>query len=137
MKRLVFFVYTVISSDERNKPGSKEPVYSTLFLISFFQLFFLLPTILLANELFQIVSLQKFLSFPRTLRYLLIFGVICLIGSVNYYFFARDKGMERLAEKYADRKDEYLRRKWFLYLFVAMLVIVVLGALWIIRITLK
>lgn len=97
----------------------------------------LMPIILLANELFQIVSLQKFLLFPTVLRYLMIFGVISLIGSVNYYFFARDNGMERLAGKYADRKDEYLRRKWFLYLFVAILVIVVLGALWIIQITLK
>jgi hypothetical protein len=137
MERCVFFIYNLIKSDERYTPGSKGPVYSTLLLISFLELFTLMPIILLANELYQIVSLQKFLSFPRALRYLLIFGVICLIGSVNYYVFARDNGMERLAEKYADRKDEYIRRTWLLYLFVAILVIVVLGALWIIRITLK
>ena len=127
--RFVFFIYTIISSDERHKPGSKEPVYSTLFLISFFQLFLLLPIILLTNELFQIESLQTVLSFPKGLRYLVIFGAICLIGSVNYYSFARNNGMERLAEKYADRKDKYLRRKWFLVLFAMILALLVIGAL--------
>src|SRR5690606_22751362 len=135
--RFVFFIYTIISSDERHKPGSKEPVYSTLFLISSFQLFFLLPIILLTNELFQIESLQTVLSFPKGLRYLVIFGAICLIGSVNYYFFARNNGMETLAEKYADRKDAYLKRKWLLMVFAMLLGIIVIGALTIMRVMLK
>lgn len=137
MKRFVFFIYNVIKSDERNKPGSKEPVYSTLFLVSFFELFLFLPLILYANEVLQIVSMKSYLSLPMGVRYLMIFGVICLIGSVNYYFFARNNGMEGLAEKYADRKDKYLRRKWFLVLFAMMLAIVVLGTLSIMRIMLK
>lgn len=137
MERFVFFVYTVVSSDERIKPGSKEPVYSTLFLISFFELFLLLPVILLMNELFEIESLKAVLSFPKGLRYLVIFGTICLIGSVNYYFLARNNRMERLAEKYADRQSKYRRRKWFLVLFAMVLALFVLGVLSIMEVTLK
>jgi hypothetical protein len=137
MERFVFFVYTVISSDERNKPGSKEPVYSTLFLISFFQLFLLLPVILLVNEVFEIERLQAVLSFPKVLRYLVIFGAICVIGSVNYYFLARNNRMERLAEKYAGRKEAYLKRKWLLMVFAMLLGVVVIGALTMMKVMLK
>lgn len=137
MERFVFFVYTLISSDERNKPGSKEPVYSALFFISSFELFLLLPVILLVNELFEIESLKAVLSFPKVLRYLVIFGAICIIGSINYYLFARGNGMERLSEKYADRKEAYLKRKWLLMVFAMLLGIVVLGTLTIMRVILK
>lgn len=129
MGKIVFFVYNVIRSDKGYSPGSKGPVYSTLFLISFFELFLFLPLIILTNEVFRIVSLKAFLSFPMAARYLLIFASISLIGFVNYYFFARDNKMERLAEKYADRKDAYLQRKWLLVVFAAILGIVVLGTL--------
>lgn len=133
MEKIVFFIYNVIRSDEDYPLGSKGPVYSTLFLISFFELFLFLPLIILINEVFRIVSFKAFLSFPMAARYLLIFASISLIGFVNYYFFARDNKMESLAEKYADRKDVYLRRKWLLVVFAVILAIVVLGTLTIIR----
>jgi len=137
MKRIVFFIYNVIKSDKRYEPGSKAPVYSTVFLVSFFELFLFLPLIIFTNEVFRIVSLKAFLSLPVGVRYLLIFGAISVIGCVNYYFFAQDNRMENLAEKYADRKDEYLRRKWFLVVFAAILGIAVLGTLRIMQLMLK
>lgn len=41
--------------------------------------------------------------------------------------------MERLAEMYADRKDEYLRRKWLMVVFAAIIGIVVIGTLGLMR----
>jgi|SRR5690606_20030666 len=133
MEKLVFFIYTVLQSDNRYDSTSKSHVYSTLFLISFFQLFIFLPLLLILNDVLHLVSLEDFLSLPILLRYLIIFGVIVLIGLVNFYFLARENRMERIIEKHADKKEQCLKHKWLLVVFAAILGILVIGSIGFLR----
>lgn len=129
MQKILFFIYTIIKSDNRYKATSNTPVYATIFLISFFELVFFLPLILFLNDIFFVVNLKKYLSLHIGLRYLLIFGSISLLFFMNFYLFFNGNKLENITKKIEYKKDRYLRHKWLLVLFVVVLGFIVLVAL--------
>jgi len=133
MEKLIFFIYTIISSDERYEANSNVPIYATLFLISFFQLVFFLPLILYLNDVFFYVDLKTFLSLPIFFRYLMIFGSISLICFLNFYLFFSENKLDDIQKKLEYKKEIYLRYKWLLVLFSVVLGFVVLVALTLLR----
>lgn len=120
MRKLMFYVYTIILSDNRYKDGDSMPVYLTIFLLSFLQVFITLPLILWLNSIFTIVSVKTFISLPIYTRYFIIAFVLVIICVINYYFFARGNKIARLNDKFHDRKEIYLKYKWLLLMIVML-----------------
>jgi len=87
MRKLIFHIYTIISSDNRYKENDKTPIYITIFLLSFFELFILLPILLGLNSVFKITSIQSFIAFPIYIRYLYIALPLFVMYFLNYYLF--------------------------------------------------
>jgi hypothetical protein len=135
MEKIIFFVYTIIRSDERYEANSNAPVYATIFLISFFELVFFLPPILYLNDVFFIVNLKSFLSLPIIFRYLIIFSSISLISFMNFHLFFRRNKLEIITNKFDHKRDKYLRNKWLLLVFAMILGLVLLVALTVLRST--
>ena len=128
MERIIFFIYTIIRSDERYEATSKAPVYITVVLLSFFDLFFFTPVIHYLNGILLIVNVKAFLSLPIPLRYLIIAVPLSLISLVNYYVFFRGNKLELIVEKFEHKKDKYLRNKWLLLVFAVVLGVISLAA---------
>lgn len=133
MEKVIFFIYTIIRSDERYEATSNEPFYATIFLISFFELVFFLPLILYLNDVFFIVNLKTHLSLPITLRYLMIFIAIALIGLMNYFLFFRGNKLENILEKFAHKKEKCIKNKWLLLVFGMVLGVVLVAAITLLR----
>lgn len=121
MENLIFYIYTILASDERYKDGDKGPVYGTIFLISFFELVLLLPFLLLFNKIFSIVNTKTYLSQSMGLRYLLILGIISLVFFINFCVLGYNRKIETIAEKLEFKRERYLKYKWLLMLFALVL----------------
>lgn len=117
LQKLIFYIYTIVSSDNRYKENDRVPVYVTIFLLSFFELFILLPILLGLNSAYKIISIQSFITFPIYIRYLLIALLILFVYFMNYYLFGRTHKIALLKDKFKEKKAKYLKYKWLLMVF--------------------
>lgn len=117
LQKLIFYIYIIISSDNWYKENDKKPVYITIFLLSFFELFMLLPILLGLNSAFKIISIQSFIALPIYIRYLFIALLLFFIYFMNYFLFGRAHKIALLKDKLKEKKAKYLKYKWLLMVF--------------------
>lgn len=133
MDRLIFFIYTVLSSDERYDANDRRHVYGTIFLISFFELCLALPFLLFINSYFTVLHIESFLALPKGFRYLLILILLSVLFFVNQQLFASKRNIESIAERMEAQKQAYLKYKWLLMLMPLVTGGIMLLSIWLLR----
>ena len=133
MERFIFFIYTVLSADERYAVNDRRPIYATIFLITFFEAILLLPLLLLMNSYFPVIDIKSFLALPTGLRYLVILILLSLLCFLNYQLFASNHKIESIAERLEPQKQAYLKYKWLLMLIPVMTGGIMLLSIWFLR----
>lgn len=130
LEKIIFYVYTVISSDTRREINPRDAEIKTIFLISFTQILLCSPILLWINKALNPVNL---LSYGILTRYFFIALFLTLIFFINFYTWGCGKNMERIKNKLDYKKDQYLKYKWMFLFFVLIMMFFILFAIKILR----
>lgn len=129
-EKIIFYIYTVVSSDPRREINPRDAEIKTIFLISFTQILLCSPILLWINKALNPVNL---LSYGILTRYFFIALFLTLIFLINFYTWGRSKNMERIKNKLENKKDQYLKYKWMFLFFVLIMMVFILLAITLIR----
>lgn len=117
LEKLIFFIYIVVSSDDRYSKNKKIPISITIFLMSFFELFLLLPIFTWTISAFNIIEIELFLSLNILTRYFLISLLLLFLYLINFYTWGKKQNMEKILIKLNSKKSKYLKYKWLMLFF--------------------